>query len=167
MLTVNVHGVNEPAAIVQVPIAPNPEGVLERVPSVSRLLKPPPVTVTTLATGPVLGMSVICGAEAVTVKVIVAISPVLPLTWIMCGPRAAVVETVKEVPVNDPLEIVHEDRVTISGSGVLVIVHEAASNGEKLEPDTITGVPTPPDIGLSVIDGGVTVPTMKSAIAIS
>ena len=134
-------------------------------PHVSVVMNPLPVRVTTVPAGPELGLRLI--VAFVTVKVNVAKSPVLPWTWIVCAPRAAPAETVKKVPVNWPLEIVHDCSVTISGSGVLEIVHEAVSPGEKLVPDTRTTVPAPPDIGLRVIDGGVTTPTVKGAVAIA
>jgi len=69
LLTVNEHALTTPLEIVQVPVAPNPEGLLERVPIVSAPLKPPPLTVTGVPVGPAVGLSVICGPVVVTVKI--------------------------------------------------------------------------------------------------
>ena len=133
-------------------------------PHVSVVANPLPVRVTTVPAGPELGTSIT--VAFVTVKVNVAESPVRPRTLTMCGPRAALAETVNEAP-NTPLEIVQDGKVTMSGSGVLEIVHEPVSPGEKLIPDTVTTVPATPDAGIRVIDGGVTVPTVKPAVAIA
>ena len=68
LLTVNVHALTRPPEIVQVPLAPNADGLLERVPSVSAPLKPPPLTETIVPEGPEMGLRAMCGVALVTVN---------------------------------------------------------------------------------------------------
>ena len=129
--------------------------VTEQATEASAGLNPPPLIVTPVPTGPELGLRMIEGEEVVTRKVAVAESPVLPVTLIVWTPCAALLETVKAAEVKPPLEeIVHEESVTTSGRGVLVIgTQEPASLGLNPLPVTVTVVPAGPELLLRAIVG--------------
>jgi len=78
------------------------DGVLnvdEQAPT-SAVLKPLPVMVTAVRTGPEFGVSTRVAVFRVTVKAAVAKSPVLPLTVTMYMPGLAPLETVKLLVIN-------------------------------------------------------------------
>jgi len=124
---------------------------------------PLPVTVTTVPTGPEVGLSLIVGAEAVTVNVASAISPtVIPVTKMKYGPG----RTVPTVNLNEsktPLGVNVHASTDVRTAGVELEIcgqgatKEKASEEAKPLPETVTTVPTGPDVGLSVIVGPVTV----------
>jgi len=87
-----------PAAKLQVNPVTMLVGVLNAVHVVSDVLKPLPVIVTPVVTGPELGMSVMVGP--MTVKAAEAWSPVLPVIVNVYVPGVALPETVKPVPLN-------------------------------------------------------------------
>jgi hypothetical protein len=73
--------------------------------------------------------------------------------------------TVNEAVSCPLLEIVHDEPVTMLGSGVLAIdVQEPESPDEKPLPVTVTTVLTGPELGTSEIEGEVVV-TMNEACA--
>jgi hypothetical protein len=84
-------------------------------------LNPLPITVTTVVTGPNVGITEIAAVEALTMNVAEAKSKVVPVTLIVWAPNAAVPETVNDPVIKPPLENVHDPNVTMSGSGVLLI----------------------------------------------
>ena len=82
----------------------------------SAALKPVPPTVTPVPEGPPVGETVVVGAFVVTVKVVLAESPVLPVTVRVYTPGTADVAIVNPLVVNTPLElIVHTDAITMLG----------------------------------------------------
>ena len=97
------------------------------------------------------------GANWTTTNVAVAKSPVLPVTWMVWAPKAAVDETVNVVELSFPPERVQDGDVTMVGSGVLVIVHVAVSAVLKPLPVTVTVLPGVPELGVSEIIGPETV----------
>ena len=74
----------------------SPVGLLVKVIVASVDAKPDATRLTVMPLGPAAGVIVILGVIVVTVNVARAKSPVLPSIWIVCGPAAAVVITVKE-----------------------------------------------------------------------
>jgi hypothetical protein len=66
----------------------------------SAALKPLPDMITPVPIGPPVGLTVIVGALVVTVKVALALSPVVPVTVIVYGPGVAVVATVNALVTN-------------------------------------------------------------------
>ena len=70
----NVQALNCPLEIVQAELVVRPDGPLVKAPEISPLLNPLPVTETVVPTGPDVGLKVMEGVEAVTVKVAVAMS---------------------------------------------------------------------------------------------
>jgi hypothetical protein len=130
------------------------DGLTRNVKLVSDDENPDAVTPTVMPLGPAAGVIVILGVTVVTVNVARAKSPVLPLTWIVCAPGAAVLEAVKEALTVPLAEIEHEGNVTMSGNGILVTGrHEPASAGLNPLPVIVTPVPTGPELGLRMIEG--------------
>jgi hypothetical protein len=168
---VNVQVVNCPLEIVQAGLVVRPDGPLVKVPKVSPLLNPLPVTETTVPTGPDVGLKVMEGVETVTVKAAVAKSPVLPRTFTVYVLGVAVLATVKLVLDSWPLlEIEHVgdngDRMT-GELGIVEIVQGAESSPDaKPPPLIVTAVPICPVDGDSPITGVVLV-TVKVVDATS
>jgi hypothetical protein len=152
----------------EVPIV-SPEGLEVKITEVSDDANPDTVTVAVTPLGAASGLIVIIGVSAVTVNMANAESPELPLTLIVCAPivPGGILPTVKE-PVTNPLgEIVQEDSVTTSGSGVLVMgAQEPASAGLNPLPITVTTLVTGPDVGPTAI-AAVELLTMNVAEAVS
>ena len=144
------------------------DGLTRKLKLVSDDENPDAVTPTVMPLGPAAGVIVILGVTVVTVNVARAKSPVLPLTWIVCAPGAAVLETVKEALTVPLAEIEHVGDVTMSGKGILVTGrHEPASAGLNPLPVIVTPVPTGPELGLRMIEGtrGRDTPGVMMAVA--
>ena len=153
--------VSVPALKVHVVLVATVPGVM--VHDVSPVLKPLPLTVTTVPAGAELGMKLIDGEVVVTVNVACAESPVLPVTVIVCAPNVALLRTVNEPVTTPPGEVEHEGEVTMLGNGVLAIVQLESAVLNPL-PVTVTTVRTGPKLGLSETDGVVLV-TVNAACA--
>ncbi len=118
------------------------------VPIVVRTENPEPVTVTVVPTAPVLGDRVIAGV--VTVKVADAVFELASVALTVLAP--AVEEGTTKVAVKAP----KADEVTVAGTVVTVAPLKAIvmmEEGAKLEPVTVTVVPTGPWVGDRVIVG--------------
>ena len=124
---------------------------------------PLPVTVTTVPTAPEVGLSMIVGAEAVTVNLASAIwpvtAPVISMSYVPVGTLPTVNVKGDSTPV--PENVHAAGAVTTPGVGLEICGQGAkkapASAESKPLPLTVTMVPTGPNVGLSVIEGPVTV----------
>ena len=154
--TLKLELITLPAVIVHAGNAIMLVGVLEIVKHASVGLKPPPVTVTGVLNGPVVGDNAICGP--VTVKTAVPKSPLLPVTVTTYVPGVASSATVKLVEVNVPvLVIVHEGKPIMFAGVLEIVVH--VSTVLKPLPVIVTAVPAGPELGASVMAGEVVVTT--------
>ena len=159
-----MHDVGLVITLVEVGLVrPNGGSVQPEIVPASPVANPLPETVTTVPTGPELGLTMIEGEVLVTMNVAWPTSPTgLPSTWITYGP-VATLSTVKLKAVNSPLaEKVHEPGLVITLVEVgLEIPYGGALHDEivpaspmaKPLPDTVTTVPTGPDFGLTAIVG--------------
>ena len=112
----------------------------------SSVLNPEPVTVTVIPTPPAVGLSTI-EAPLTTVKKAWAESPLLPFSVITYDPGATLLTT--KLPRGVPLPILMVQAAF--WTGVPLIEHELSS-ALNPAPVTVTVCPTPPELGLSVID---------------
>jgi hypothetical protein len=159
---VNVHAPGVPAKITAGIGLEICEHGATKVPA-SAGANPLPVTVTTVPTGPDEGESVILGALAVTVNLASATCPVVTPVTSMLYVAVGTSPTVNVKGDNTPVaENVHAPAAVITAGVGLEICGQGAkklpaSEESKPLPLTVTTVPSGPDVGLSVIEGPVTV----------
>lgn len=129
-------------------------------------LNPPPVTAIWTPIAAAFGVGTMNGALVVTVKVLEAESPLVPVTVIVYVPGVAVAATLNPLGAIFPLvSMVHVDAATITGAaGAWEITHTPASARLNPPPLMVTAVLTGPKVGVSTIAG---VGIVKDACAVS
>ena len=102
-----------------------------------------------------MGVGTINGALVVTVKVLEAESPLVPVTVIVYVPGVALGATLNPLGAIFPLvSMVQVDAATITGAaGAWDIVHTPASARLNPPPLMVTAVLTGPEVGVRVIAG--------------
>lgn len=105
------------------------------------MLKPLPLIVTAVNTGPAFGVNVSDGVEVVTMKVAIALSPVEPVTLTVADTVGAAGPTLKVVACNVPDDVIVQVFGPSSWTGTVAMVHVPASLGENPLPTIETLVP--------------------------
>lgn len=126
----------------------------------SAVLKPFPLRVTAVETGPEFGVRTKVAVFRVTVRAAVAMSPLLPVTETTYIPGVAVLRTVKLLVVSWPVfVIVHVGALTMFDGVLKTDVHGPASPVLNPVPVMLIAVETGAVFGVNVRDGMVVVTT--------